>query len=85
MTFPIPDETALYAAESSLRDAADYVFMAARNGDPDSARNWSRALSNLQDALADLGIDMVPLKEQPPATAEALFDGWAYASGKGQL
>ena len=85
MTFPIPDDRALYLAEGALRDAADYAFMAARGNDADKARYWSKLLGEVQDALAELGIGMVQLPSAPPSTAEALFDGWAYASGKGQL
>ena len=46
-------------------------------------RAWDRATGHLQDALAELGFDLRPLRTQPPATADALFDAAAYDRSRG--
>lgn len=79
----IPTEQALFAAESMLRDAADYAFMTANDGEGSRNRNWSKLRGHLQDALAELGFDLLPLKEPPPATPEAYFDASSYARDRG--
>ena len=78
----IPTETALYTAEDFLRTAADYAYLAARDGD---ASSWHKLTGHLQDALYELGYDLVPLKQQPPATREQLFTAWDYAASRGEL
>jgi hypothetical protein len=44
---------------------------------------WDKAFGYLQDGLAELGLDLVPLKSAPPRTPEAIYDDAAYARGRG--
>ena len=75
MTFPRPSDEACERAEPHLHDAASYIECIVaddENTDDDREKYWSKVLGSLQDGLAELGFDLVPLKQQPPATAEAL-------------
>ncbi len=73
-----PSDEACNSAAQKFEMAANYLSFVVCDQD------WLRALGHLQDGLAELGFDLVPLKQPAPATAEALFDGAAYAASKGQ-
>ena len=78
---PFPDcptpEQAKRAAEFMFK--AEWALAQIANG----GGSWDRTTGHLQDALAELGFDLRPLRKPAPATAEALFDDAAYARGRG--
>jgi hypothetical protein len=46
---------------------------------------YNRATGHLQDALAELGFDLRPLKTQPPATPEAVWTPADWANSRGGM
>jgi hypothetical protein len=73
-------DEACYEAAKYFRNASEYFAAAERTGD----KHYTRlALGDLQDGLAVLGFDLVPLQQQPTATADAIFDDAAFNYGRG--
>lgn len=73
-------------SDEACERAADHLYRAwdeLGNLIPQTDRGWHRALGHLQDGLAELGFDLVPLKQPAPATAEA-YGPHDYAASRGQ-
>lgn len=66
--------------------AAEYMFKAewALAEIANGSGSWDRATGHLQDALAELGFDLRPLKTPAPATAEA-YGPHDYAASVGGM
>jgi hypothetical protein len=79
LTHDITDDAAIKAGKF-LRNAAEYFAAIERHGDLGFKHI---AIGYLQDGLAELGFDLVPLKQQPTATADAIFDDAAFNYGRG--
>ncbi len=70
-----PDVDTCRTAARMLYEAQGYLMCRAGSADDELAQQYYiKAIGFIQDALAELGIDIVPLKKPAPATAEALFD-----------
>ncbi len=76
-----PSDEACERAANWLEDAVWRLDDMAADNDKDA--NWCRVLSLMQDGLAELGFDLVPLKQPAPATAEA-YGPHDYAASRGQ-
>lgn len=85
MTPPIPTPEQAERASDMLSTARHWLDEIIGYRDAEEQRAWSRATGHLQDALAELGFDLVPLKKAPPATAESLFGPADYAASVGGL
>jgi hypothetical protein len=84
MPFPIPPAYHANRAANMLSKAADQIYTLTLSQPEDfKAAYWDSATGHLQDALAELGFDLVPLKPPAPATADSLYDDAAYAAGRG--
>ena len=79
--FARPDDDACTRAAGYIEDAVwrleDMRYR------PDKDANWNLVTGLLQDGLAELGFDLVPLKPHPIRTPEAIYDDAAYARGRG--
>jgi hypothetical protein len=76
-----PDDDACERAADHLFDAVGMLGMMFCCDDKDT--HWHKTLGHLQDGLAELGLDLVPLKSAPPRTPEVIYDDAAYARGRG--
>jgi hypothetical protein len=77
MAYERPSFEAMGEAIKHFDMAKNYMEYLQRDED------WYRAVGYLQDGLAELGFDLVPLKQQPTATADAIFDDAAFNYGRG--
>jgi len=76
-----PDDDACVFAAGHLEQAV-WHLETMRTCECDDA-TWHKITGYLQDGLAELGLDLVPLKSAPPRTPEAIYDDAAYARGRG--
>ncbi len=76
-----PSDAACIRAANWLEDASWRLDDMASDIDKDA--NWLAALGLLQDGLAELGLDLKPLKQPAPATPEA-YGPHDYAASRGQ-
>ncbi len=75
-----PSDEACALAAERFELAAQALLAVTYKSNPE--RYWSKAIGHLQEGLAELGLDLTPLKQPAPATAEAygLSD---YAASRG--
>ncbi len=76
-----PSDEACERAAECFELAAQGLLAVTYKSNPE--RYWNKALGHLQDGLAELGFDLVPLKQPAPATAEA-YGPHDYAASRGQ-
>jgi len=76
-----PDDDACERAAGHIEDVSWRLFSMSLRVDKDA--DWNKVIGLLQDGLAELGLDLVPLKAHPIRTPEAIYDDAAYARGRG--
>ncbi len=80
-----PSKEACERALKTLCRATEYLDASLDEASAEQTREtrWSRTIGYLQDGLAELGLDIKPLKQPAPATPEA-YGPHDYAASRGQ-